>query len=100
MEIDNVRRAKIKLLAKKSIETGEDCDTIPEAMRQYLANQTMESGKSMGGNFVGHSGLMPYGNASIMMGGDQGPQGKVGMLEVIDHVLIHANPHSHPSPVV
>lgn len=31
------RRAKIKMLAKKSIETGEGCDAIPESMRQYLA---------------------------------------------------------------
>jgi hypothetical protein len=76
------RRAKIKLLAKKSIETGEDCDAIPESMRQYLAIQAMESGKSLGGNFLGRSGLMPYGGSSLMMGGDQGPQGKV----VINHL--------------
>lgn len=76
------RRAKIKLLAKKSIETGEDCDAIPESMRQYLAVQAMESGKSLGGNFLGRSGLMPYGGGSMMMGGDQGPQGKV----VIHHL--------------
>jgi hypothetical protein len=75
----NTRRAKIKLLAKKSIETGENCDDIPESMRQYLAIQAMESGKSLGGNFLGRSGLMPYGSGSMMMGGDQGPQGKVGM---------------------
>jgi Homeodomain len=74
----NIRRAKIKLLAKKSIETGEDCDAIPESMRQYLAIQAMESGKSLGGNFLGRSGLMPYASGSLMMGGDQGPQGKVG----------------------
>ncbi|KAI9886345.1 MAG: hypothetical protein M1823_001853 [Watsoniomyces obsoletus] len=42
------RRAKIKLLAKKSIETGEDCDAIPDSMRQYLAYQAMESGKCLG----------------------------------------------------
>lgn len=76
--MDIFRRAKIKLLAKKSIETGEDCDAIPESMRQYLAIQAMESGKSLGGNFLGRSGLMPYGSGSMMMGGDQGPQGKVG----------------------
>jgi Homeodomain len=33
------RRAKIKMIAKKSIETGEDCDSIPDSMRQYLAMQ-------------------------------------------------------------
>jgi len=64
-------------LAKKSIETGEDCDSIPESMRQYLAIQAMESGKPLGGNFLGRGGLMPYGNAMVM-GGDQSPQGKVG----------------------
>ncbi|TVY37403.1 Homeobox protein [Lachnellula occidentalis] len=76
------RRAKIKLLAKKSIETGEDCDAIPESMRQYLAIQAMESGKSLGGNFLGRSGLMPYGSGNMLMSGDQGPQGKV----VIHHL--------------
>lgn len=78
-----IRRAKLKLLAKKSIETGEDCDAIPEAMRQYLAIQAMESGKALGGNFLGRSGLMPYGSGSLMMGGDQGAQGKVGMSDGI-----------------
>ena len=68
-------------MAKKSIETGEDCDAmIPESMRQYLALQAMDSGKSLGGNFLGRSGLMPYGSGNMLMGGDQGPQGKVGML--------------------
>ncbi|CAL3969264.1 unnamed protein product [Diplocarpon coronariae] len=76
------RRAKIKLLAKKSIETGEDCDAIPESMRQYLAIQEMESGKSLGGNFLGRSGLTPYGGGGMMMEGDQGAQGKV----VIHHL--------------
>jgi hypothetical protein len=77
--INDYRRAKIKLLAKKSIETGEDCDTIPESMRQYLAMQDMESGKTLGGNFMGRSGIAPYGNGAMLLGGDQGPQGKVGM---------------------
>jgi len=76
------RRAKIKLLAKKSIETGEDCDAIPESMRQYLAIQAMESGKSLGGNFLGRGGLMPYGSCNMLLSGDQGPQGKV----VIHHI--------------
>jgi hypothetical protein len=65
-------------LAKKSIETGEDFDNIPEGMRQYLALQAMEPGKSLGGNFIGRHGLNPYGNGGMFMGGDQGPQGKVG----------------------
>nr|POE85135.1 homeobox protein hoy1 [Quercus suber] len=33
------RRAKIKNIAKRSIESGEDCDSIPDSMRQYLAMQ-------------------------------------------------------------
>lgn len=70
------RRAKIKLIAKKSLETGEDIDSIPESMRAYLAMQAMESGKGLGGPFLGRTGLIPYG-ASMMLGGDQGGQGKV-----------------------
>ncbi|KAK3374113.1 hypothetical protein B0T24DRAFT_594230 [Lasiosphaeria ovina] len=69
------RRAKIKMLAKKSLETGEDIDSIPESVRQYLALQAMESGKSLGG-FFGRTGLMTYGGQG-MLGGDQGGQGKV-----------------------
>jgi hypothetical protein len=48
-------------------------------MRQYLAMQAMESGKSLGANFMGRGGLNSYGG-SMLLGGDQGPQGKVGML--------------------
>ncbi|KAK7911732.1 homeoprotein [Apiospora marii] len=70
------RRAKIKLLAKKSLETGEDIDSIPESMRAYLAMQAMESGKGLGGAFLGRTGLIPYGS-SMMLGGDQSGQGKV-----------------------
>lgn len=69
------RRAKIKLLAKKSLETGEDIDSIPESMRNYLAMQAMESGKGLNGPYMGRTSLMPYG--SMMLGGDQGGQGKV-----------------------
>ncbi|KAI1263558.1 homeobox domain-containing protein [Xylariaceae sp. FL1019] len=69
------RRAKIKLLAKKSLESGEDIDSIPESMRAYLAMQAMESGKGLGGPYMGRTGLMPYG--SMMMNGEQGGQGKV-----------------------
>ncbi|KAK4230402.1 pah1 homeobox protein encoded by the pah1 protein [Podospora fimiseda] len=69
------RRAKIKMLAKKSLESGEDMDSmIPESMRQYLAMQAMESGKSIGG-FFGRAGLLSYGPHGMM--GDQNGQGKV-----------------------
>lgn len=71
------RRAKIKLLAKKSLETGEDIDSIPESMRAYLAMQAMESGKGLGGSFLGRTGLVPFGHGSMLLGGDQGGQGKV-----------------------
>ncbi|KAL2269000.1 hypothetical protein VTJ83DRAFT_3846 [Remersonia thermophila] len=67
------RRAKIKQLAKKSLENGEDLDSIPESMRQYLAMQAMESGKGLPG-FLGR-GLLPYGHPGMM--GDQNGPGKV-----------------------
>lgn len=71
------RRAKIKLLAKKSLETGEDIDSIPESMRAYLAMQAMESGKGLGGTYLGRTGLVPFGHGNMLLGGDQGGQGKV-----------------------
>ncbi|KAF2863106.1 hypothetical protein K470DRAFT_280397 [Piedraia hortae CBS 480.64] len=49
------RRAKIKNLAKRSIESGEDCDNIPESMRQYLANQAYGPGKGLGAGLLGRS---------------------------------------------
>lgn len=74
------RRAKIKLLAKKSIETGEDCDAIPESMRTYLANQALESGKPLGRDFLGRSPSMnsAYGNAGILLGPESSQPGKIG----------------------
>lgn len=59
------RRAKIKNIAKKSIENGDDCNDIPESMRRYLALQAMESGKSMGTSFLGRPG-MPYGSGMLL----------------------------------
>lgn len=74
------RRAKIKLLAKKSIETGEDCDAIPESMRIYLANQAIESGKPLGREFLGRSPshMSAYGNGGMMMNPDSSQAGKIG----------------------
>jgi hypothetical protein len=69
------RRAKIKTLAKKSIETGEDCDAIPECMRQYLAVQAMESGKGL--FLTDRSRLSAYGNSG-MMAHEAPSQGKIG----------------------
>ncbi|KAG5976493.1 hypothetical protein E4U55_007304 [Claviceps digitariae] len=70
------RRAKIKLLAKRSLETGEDIDSIPESMRAYLAMQAMETGKGLAGNYLGRSGLMSYGHNGMLLGAESG-QGKV-----------------------
>ncbi|KAL8966010.1 MAG: hypothetical protein Q9197_006219 [Variospora fuerteventurae] len=53
------RRAKIKLLAKKSIETGEDCDSIPDSMRAYLAMQDFQNGKPSAREFYGPLGRTP-----------------------------------------
>ena len=49
-------------------------------MRHYLAMQAMESGKGLGGNFIGRNGLTPYSSGGMLLGGDQGSQGKVGTL--------------------
>jgi hypothetical protein len=62
------RRAKIKNLAKKSLETGEDIDSIPESMRAYLAMQAMESGKGLNGSYFGRTGLSPFGASSMLLG--------------------------------
>ncbi|KAK9331410.1 hypothetical protein V1520DRAFT_306997 [Lipomyces starkeyi] len=40
------RRAKIKLIAKKSIETGGDTGLIPDSMKHYLAVQSTGPGSS------------------------------------------------------
>lgn len=89
------RRAKIKLLAKKGIEGGEDIDNIPEGMRQYLGLQTMESGRPMGANFMGRDGLVSY-RAGGMMGADQGPQGKVRKYHPSLYAVPLLRPFSHP----
>jgi hypothetical protein len=75
------RRAKIKTLAKKSIETGEDCDAIPECMRQYLAIQAMENGKG-GYGYMDRSRMSAYGNGSMLMQQEPQPQGKIGTLRI------------------
>ncbi|EON69593.1 hypothetical protein W97_08853 [Coniosporium apollinis CBS 100218] len=66
------RRAKIKNTVKKSIESGEDCNDIPESMRRYLALQAMESGKSLGRDLLGRSGggMTPYGSGSMLFNGE------------------------------
>lgn len=66
-------------MTKKSIENGEDCDNIPESMRQYLAMQAMESGKPLARDFLGRSqGLSQYGHGGMMMSAETNAVGKVG----------------------
>ncbi|MCJ1403990.1 hypothetical protein MMC11_007214 [Xylographa trunciseda] len=78
------RRAKIKLLAKKSIESGEDCDQIPESYRNYLTHQALELGKPLARNFLAQSagGTGSYGNGGMFMGGESSNPQKV----VIHHL--------------
>ncbi|KXT10182.1 hypothetical protein AC579_4488 [Pseudocercospora musae] len=66
------RRAKIKNIAKRSIESGEDCDSIPESMRQYLAMQAYGPGKGLPGTMLGRvgPGFAPYGNGSLCLNTD------------------------------
>ena len=75
---DSIRRAKIKLLAKKSIETGEDCDAIPDSMRQYLANQALDSGKPLAREFLSRSGNQMSTYGSGLCFGDPAQPGKIG----------------------
>lgn len=68
-------------MAKKSIETGEDCDAIPDSMRTYLANQALESGKPLAREFLGRSPsiMSPYGSGAMMLSPDSAQPGKIGM---------------------
>lgn len=66
-------------MAKKSIETGEDCDAIPDSMRYYLAMHPMDDGKGLPGGYPSRCGLLPYGGNGLMMGSEQGTHNKVGM---------------------
>ncbi|GIZ37134.1 hypothetical protein CKM354_000059200 [Cercospora kikuchii] len=66
------RRAKIKNIAKRSIESGEDCDSIPESMRQYLAMQAYGPGKGLPANMLGRGpGFGHFGNGGLMLNHDQ-----------------------------
>lgn len=66
------RRAKIKLIAKKSLENGEDVDSIPESVRLYLANQNPD----MKALAYGTSGAMNgYGGGFPAPG--EAPSGKI-----------------------
>lgn len=67
------RRAKIKMIAKKSIETGEDCDSIPDSMRQYLALQFDPHKPGARELFGRPNGIGPMGQ----YGGEANPPGKI-----------------------
>jgi hypothetical protein len=77
------RRAKIKLIHKKSIETGEDIDQIPDSMRQYLFHQAQESGKPFPSHLLGRTGgaMAAYGGGTMLMNADPANSGKVGMSQ-------------------
>lgn len=62
------------MLAKKSIETGEGCDSIPESMRHYLAMQ-FDPNKPGARDPFGRAGA--YGPPS-MYASETNPSGKVG----------------------
>lgn len=70
------------MMAKRSIETGEDCDSIPESMRQMIAMQALETGKPFPRHLLGQTGgaMTPYGSGGMMMNGENNGSGKVGML--------------------
>lgn len=63
------------MLAKKSIETGEGCDSIPESMRHYLA---MQFDPNKPGTRDPFGRAASYGAAG-MYANESNPSGKVGM---------------------
>jgi len=71
--LTRVRRAKIKNIAKRSIESGEDCNNIPESMRQYLAMQQFgPGGKGLHAGLLGRNGAGygPFGGGVLALNGD------------------------------
>ena len=67
------------MTAKKMIETGEDCDSIPDSYRQYLAMQAYESGKPLGRHLLQPGGPMAqYGSGGMLLNSDPNNSGKVG----------------------
>lgn len=51
-------------------------------MRAYLAMQAMETGKGLGGSYLGRSGMMSYGHNGMLLGAEAG-QGKVCKSTVV-----------------
>lgn len=62
------------MIAKRGIETGEDCDAVPESMRRYLALQLDPAG-SNARNMLGRAGGYPS-NEPMMQ---SATSSKVGM---------------------
>ena len=48
------------MIAKKGLETGEDCDTVPDSMRQYLAMH-LDPTKAHARNVLNRSNGYPIG---------------------------------------
>lgn len=65
------------MLAKKSIETGEGCDSIPESMRHYLAMQFDPTKPGTRDPF----GRSPGYGAPGMYTSESNPSGKVGTYQ-------------------
>jgi hypothetical protein len=75
------------MLAKKSIETGEGCDSIPESMRHYLAMQ-FDPNKPGARDPFGRAGA--YGPPS-MYTNETNPSGKVGRFGTFYSLLVVFN---------
>jgi hypothetical protein len=69
------------MIAKKSLENGEDCDNIPESLRQLLAMQAVESGGPFPRQLFGRAGgpMAQYGSGGMLMNGEHNSQVKTGM---------------------
>jgi hypothetical protein len=67
------------MIAKKSLENGEDLENLPESLRQLLAMQAMESGRPFPRQLLRPGAPMQYGSGGMLMNGDPSAQGKVGM---------------------
>ncbi|KAL6409982.1 Homeobox protein HOY1 [Ilyonectria robusta] len=64
---------QIELLRQTRSQIGEDIDSTPESMRAYLAMkamEAMESGKGLGGSYLGRIKLSPAVNANMLGSGD------------------------------
>lgn len=87
------------MIAKKSLENGEDCDNIPESLRQLLAMQAMETGRPLPRQLFGRPGLpiAQYGSGGMLMAGDPNATGKVGMYSRANKPETSLIPSSHPS---